>query len=204
MSGGGITPARSLRMTFSHFSACSAALVRSSPCSDRLAVLTRSLWQVTQYRSRSARGFSLEADDDVKPGVPAASARVVTGRAEVVACNPERPACPLAGLTHSATDMPMAQPRTETHTDRAVTVPSRVGARELEASVAAWPRERGMKDRAGSKRHGSYACEEYRSNWFGNQIKRRRPERTHWSGGPQRFSDRSPHSGKPHTRRELN
>src|SRR6266853_482996 len=146
-------------MTFSHTSACSAALVRSSPCSDRLAVLTRSLWQVTQYRSRSARGFSLEADDDAKPGVPAASARMVTGRAEVVACNPKRPACPLIALTH---------------TDRAVTVPSRVGARELEASVAAWPRERGMKDRDGSKRHGSYACEEYRSNWFGNQIKRRR------------------------------
>src|SRR5438477_10391350 len=133
MSGGGITPARSLRMTFSHTSACSAALVRSSPCSDRLAVLTRSLWQVTQYRSRSARGFSLEADDDAKPGVPAASARAVTGRAEVVAAR--RPVCPLIGLTHSAADMPMAQPRTETHTDRAVRAPSGVGARELEASV---------------------------------------------------------------------
>jgi hypothetical protein len=46
--------------------------------------------------------------------------------------------------------MPMAQPRIETRTNRAVTVPSRVGARELEASFAAWPRGRAMTDRAGS------------------------------------------------------
>src|SRR5580765_2924387 len=74
MSGGGITPARSLRMTFSHTSACSAALVRSSPCSDRLAVLRRSLWQVTQYRSRRARGFSLETGNGAEPGARAAAA----------------------------------------------------------------------------------------------------------------------------------
>ena len=48
-SGGGITPARSLRITFSHSSAWSPTAARSSPCSDRFAVLTRSLWQVTQY-----------------------------------------------------------------------------------------------------------------------------------------------------------
>src|SRR6266540_411113 len=83
-------------MTFSHTSACSPALVRSSPCSDRLAVLRRSLWQVTQYRSRTARGFSLEAGDGAEPGARAAAAP-----------------------THRTTDRPIAQPRTRTQTNRA-------------------------------------------------------------------------------------
>ena len=56
-SGGGITPARSLRTTFSHSSAWSPTAARSSPSSERLAVLTRLLWQVTQYWSSSARCF---------------------------------------------------------------------------------------------------------------------------------------------------
>src|SRR5438067_3144059 len=91
MSGGGIMPARSLRMTFSHTSACSAAFVRSSSCSDRLAVLRRSLWQVTQYRSRSARGLSLEAGSD--------------------AGFEPRPASPFTEPT-DRNNMPTAQPRT--------------------------------------------------------------------------------------------
>ena len=43
MSGGGMTPARSLRITFSHSSAWSPTFARSSPCSERFAVFSRSL-----------------------------------------------------------------------------------------------------------------------------------------------------------------
>jgi hypothetical protein len=48
MSGGGMTPARSFRITFSQSSARSGTFARSSPSSDRFAVFSRSLWQVTQ------------------------------------------------------------------------------------------------------------------------------------------------------------
>ena len=52
---GGIIPARSFRTTFSPTCAWSPRRARSSLSSIRFAVLSFSLWQVTQYRSRSAR-----------------------------------------------------------------------------------------------------------------------------------------------------
>src|SRR5262245_967990 len=75
-----MTPARSLRITFSHTSARSATLARSRPCSDRLAVLRRSLWQLTQYRSRRACGFSVDAVRG-GPGWAATPADSTTDRA---------------------------------------------------------------------------------------------------------------------------
>ena len=45
---GGIMPVRSLRMTFSVTSACSAALPASNAASDKSPALARSLWQPTQ------------------------------------------------------------------------------------------------------------------------------------------------------------
>ena len=48
MPGGGIIPARSLRMIFSAVSACAAAAVTSNSSSERLPRSVTSLWQVTQ------------------------------------------------------------------------------------------------------------------------------------------------------------
>ena len=45
---GGIAPLRSFATTFSHSSASSATCSTSALSSSRLAVLSRSLWQVTQ------------------------------------------------------------------------------------------------------------------------------------------------------------
>ena len=56
MPVGGISPARSLRTTFSATSACSPRFERSSWSSSRFAVLGRALWQVTQYWSSTLRG----------------------------------------------------------------------------------------------------------------------------------------------------
>src|SRR3954465_10063755 len=47
--GGGISPERIFRATFSHISACAGTSARSSPSSDRPAVFSLSLWQDTQY-----------------------------------------------------------------------------------------------------------------------------------------------------------
>ena len=49
MPGGGITPARSLRTTFSHNCGLSPTVARSNFSSVRLALFVLSLWQVTQY-----------------------------------------------------------------------------------------------------------------------------------------------------------
>jgi hypothetical protein len=47
--GGGIIPARSLRIIFSVTSACSAAFVTSYEASVSPPAFARSLWHVTQY-----------------------------------------------------------------------------------------------------------------------------------------------------------
>src|SRR5256884_2901057 len=74
MPGGGITPARSLRITFSHNSAWSPAVVRSNFSSVKLALFVRSLWQVTQYLSRTARYFEAPATSTVVAAVRCAVA----------------------------------------------------------------------------------------------------------------------------------
>src|SRR5215469_17763470 len=61
MPGGGIIPARSFRMTCSQISAWSATAPISRCCRERLAVLTLSLWQTTQYWSTRARSAAGEA-----------------------------------------------------------------------------------------------------------------------------------------------
>src|SRR5262249_60500110 len=61
--GGGMTPARSLRTTFSHNSAWSPAVVRSNFSRLRLARFALSLWHVTQYLSRRARCVAADATD---------------------------------------------------------------------------------------------------------------------------------------------
>jgi len=48
-TGGGMTPARSLRTTFSQSSACSPIAPRSAFSIEKFAVFRRLLWQVTQY-----------------------------------------------------------------------------------------------------------------------------------------------------------
>ena len=53
--GGGIIPARTFRITFSQSSALAGTSARSTLSSIRPPVLSRSLWQVTQYRSTTAR-----------------------------------------------------------------------------------------------------------------------------------------------------
>src|SRR4051812_31630439 len=58
---GGIAPDRSLRMTFSQTGAFEGTLATSDLSSIRPAVLSRSLWQVTQYLSRVARVFDASA-----------------------------------------------------------------------------------------------------------------------------------------------
>ncbi len=46
--GGGIIPARSLRIIFSTISGSSCAFIASKPASERPPALPRSLWQVAQ------------------------------------------------------------------------------------------------------------------------------------------------------------
>jgi hypothetical protein len=47
--GGGIMPARSLRIIFSATSACCSAFAASKPASTSPPALPRSLWHVAQY-----------------------------------------------------------------------------------------------------------------------------------------------------------
>src|SRR6478609_92054 len=77
MSGGGMTPARSFRTTFSQSSALSPMALKSAPSSEKLAVLRRALWQVTQYWSISAFCFATVA-------ASGATVAVRTGRAATV------------------------------------------------------------------------------------------------------------------------
>ena len=51
-------PAFSLRMTFSQISASAVTSARSGEDSDNPPVFKRSLWQVTQYRSRTGRNVA--------------------------------------------------------------------------------------------------------------------------------------------------
>ena len=81
-----MTPARSLRTTFSHSSACSPTFDRSALCNDRFAVLRRSLWQVTQYLSSSAR---CAVPSTFAPRAPARLAGVAAGAG---CCPASRPA----------------------------------------------------------------------------------------------------------------
>ncbi len=55
MPGGGIIPARTLRITFSQTSACDSMPVMLARSSDRPAVFVRALWHDTQYLSTTAR-----------------------------------------------------------------------------------------------------------------------------------------------------
>src|SRR4029453_18125192 len=57
MLDGGIVPVCTLRTTFSQTSASAPGLSTSMWSSFRSAVLRRSLWHVTQYRSTRRRGF---------------------------------------------------------------------------------------------------------------------------------------------------
>ena len=50
-----MVPVCTLRITFSQTSAFAPGLATSTRSSIRSAVLTRSLWHVTQYRSSTAR-----------------------------------------------------------------------------------------------------------------------------------------------------
>src|SRR5947199_3197653 len=52
---GGIAPARTLRITFSHISACAGTFERSAVSSVKPAIFVFELWHVTQYWSSSAR-----------------------------------------------------------------------------------------------------------------------------------------------------
>src|SRR5262245_15360858 len=57
MLGGGIVPVCTLRTTFSQTSASELGLSTSIRSSLRFAVLRRSWWHVTQYRSTRRRGM---------------------------------------------------------------------------------------------------------------------------------------------------
>ena len=83
---GGIIPARSFRTTFSPTCAWSPRCARSSLSSSKFAVLSFSLWQVTQYRSRSARGAATSGAGEASAfaacrcGTPARGAELAAGR----------------------------------------------------------------------------------------------------------------------------
>jgi hypothetical protein len=62
MPAGGIMPARTFRITFSHVAADFGASLTSRCSSDRSAVRVRSLWQVTQYFVTTAACGEAEAD----------------------------------------------------------------------------------------------------------------------------------------------
>ena len=76
-----MTPARSLRTTFSHNSGWSPTVARSRRSSDRFAVFTRSLWQGTQDRSRRAR--CLAAGETSAAGVRCAARDGAPAKARV-------------------------------------------------------------------------------------------------------------------------
>src|ERR1041385_9024239 len=69
MFGGGIVATFNLRTTFSQISASGAGFAGSIRSRLRPPVLIRSLWQLTQYLSRSCRLFALA--DDGAAGDPA-------------------------------------------------------------------------------------------------------------------------------------
>src|SRR5258708_15177700 len=80
MLGGGMVPVCTLRTTFSQTSAAAPGLETSIRSNLRSAVLSRSLWHVTQYRSSRRRGLGA--------GVAAPAAELDGGLASC-----RRPAC---------------------------------------------------------------------------------------------------------------
>ena len=73
IAGGGISPERSLRATFSQICACSGTSAKSRVCSDSPAVLSVSLWHATQYvrtkvaLSRAGAGLGAGAREGARP-----------------------------------------------------------------------------------------------------------------------------------------
>src|SRR5213593_827242 len=98
MLDGGMVPVCTLRTTLSQTSASAPGLATSSRSSHRSAVLSRSLWHVTQYRSSTRRGLDA--------GVTAPAAVLDGGLA---ACC--RPACCANGCTCRHTQKVAATPK---------------------------------------------------------------------------------------------
>src|SRR5436190_9213378 len=92
-----MAPARSLRTTFSQVAASRGMLSGSTACRDSSAVLSRSLWQLTQYRLSSCLGSG-------SAGLEAAAVCVVVGGAppDGVWAAPARPASQTTATTISA------------------------------------------------------------------------------------------------------
>src|SRR5688572_28618046 len=77
MPTGGIIPARTFRMTFSHVSACAGMSFRLTCSSDYSPDFVRSLWQPAQYVLMSAACDGDEAADGAVPWAePAGPARI--------------------------------------------------------------------------------------------------------------------------------
>ena len=86
---GGIAPARSLRTTFSHTSPCAGTSRTSTRSSDSPPVSSRSLWQVTQYRSMTAWSADALSPDAASCGAaPAGAAHTAPARTHTDAAEP--------------------------------------------------------------------------------------------------------------------
>ena len=106
---GGICPLRSLRTTFSSTGALAPRSPRSTLSSMSPAVCSRSLWQVTQYRSRRVRSSAAGL------GAPAGCADAADSPLPVAAAAPATArAAPTARITCPGVDMRMALPATVT------------------------------------------------------------------------------------------
>src|SRR5262245_55576305 len=96
---GGIRPARSLTMTFSHSRAWDERFVRSRLLSTRFPVLSLSLWHETQYLSMNALDGVAEVDDagiaaeDCALGGAAARMVMEVDAATMNAASSTRPHC---------------------------------------------------------------------------------------------------------------